>query len=77
MIEHRKVTAFVPADLLTLAQANSGVSLTETLRLALEDYNRAAWYRKTLELAGKVKIDIDLNELREDREFDANGDVIR
>jgi hypothetical protein len=76
MSEMRKITAFLPAELLATAQANSGVGLTETLRKALEDFNHSAWCRRMLELEGKVKIDVDLEELREDREFDAQGNVI-
>jgi hypothetical protein len=38
---------------------------------ALEAFNRAAWDRKMLELEGKVAIDVDA--LREDREFDEHG----
>ncbi|HZK99814.1 MAG TPA: hypothetical protein VFC47_07925 [Caulobacteraceae bacterium] len=72
----RKITAFLPADVLTLAQANSGTGITETLRAALEAFNHAAWYRKMLELEGKVTIDIDLDALREDRDFDEFGNVI-
>ena len=42
----------------------------------MEELNRAAWYKKMLELEGKVQIDIDLEALREDREFDEFGKVI-
>lgn len=75
MSELRKITAFIPAEVLTQAQGNSGAGLTETLRLALEAYNHAAWYRRALELEGKVKFEIDLDALREDREFDQDGNV--
>jgi hypothetical protein len=74
MSETRKITAFLPAKLRADAQAIVGV--TETLRAALEAFNRAAWYRKMLELEGKVAIDIDLDALREDGEFDEHGAVI-
>jgi hypothetical protein len=76
MSEMRKITAFLPADLLASAQANAGAGVTETLRTALEEFNRRAWYRKMLELEGKVTLDIDLEALREDREFDEFGNVI-
>ncbi|MDB5483992.1 MAG: hypothetical protein JWO83_5045 [Caulobacteraceae bacterium] len=76
MSEIRKVTAFLPAKLLADAQVIAGAGVTETLRAALEAFNRAAWYRKMLELEGKVAIDIDLDALREDREFDEHGAVI-
>ena len=67
---HRKVTAFLPAKLLADAQVIAGAGVTETLRAALEAFNRAAWYRRMLELAGKVAIELDLDALREDRKFD-------
>jgi len=76
MSEMRKITAFLPAELLAHAQTNTGAGVTETLRAALEAFNRAAWYRRMLELEGKVTIDIDLDALREDREFDEFGNVI-
>jgi len=52
------------------AQVIAGAGVTETLRAALEAFNRAAWYRRMLELAGKVAIELDLDALREDRKFD-------
>ena len=76
MGDMRKITAFLPAELLVRAQAHTGSGVTETLRVALEELNRAAWYKKMLELEGKVQIDIDLEALREDREFDEFGQVI-
>lgn len=76
MSEMRKITAFIPADLLAHAQGHTGVGVTETLRVALEALNHAAWCRRMLELEGKVTIDIDLEALREDREFDEFGNVI-
>ena len=76
MSEVRKITAFLPADLLLHAQANTGAGVTETLRVALETLNRAAWSRKMLGLDGKVTGDIDLDALREDREFDGSGNIV-
>ena len=40
----RKITAFLPTRLIADAQANSGEGLTQTLKLALERYNRSLWY---------------------------------
>jgi hypothetical protein len=77
MSEVRKITAFVPADLLASAQAYTGQGVTETIRLALERLAHHAWSQKMLSLRGKVHLDIDLDELRQDREFDAHGNVIR
>jgi hypothetical protein len=77
MNDMRKITAVLPTELLARAQANTGEGLAETLRIALERLNHAEWCRKMLELRGKIRIDIDLDELREDREFDEYGNVIR
>jgi hypothetical protein len=76
MSEMKKVTAFLPSDVLATAQANTGEGVTETLRIALEKLNHAAWCKRMLALRGKVKFDIDLEELRADREFDEHGNVI-
>ena len=71
----RKITAFLPTRLIADAQANSGEGLTQTLKLALERYNRSLWYERLLAARGKFKLDIDLDALREDREFDEHGNV--
>jgi hypothetical protein len=77
MSEMRKITAFVPADLLASAQAYTGEGVTETLRQALETLAHQAFYDQLRALKGKVKFDdFDLDELRRDREFDAHGNVI-
>ena len=76
MTEMRKITAFIPAELLSNAQSHTGLGVTETLRIALERFSHAEWCRKLLELEGKIKLDIDLEELRKDREFDEHGNVI-
>lgn len=75
MTEMRKITAFVPAKLLESAQAYTGEGVTETLRQALEKLSHQAFYERLKALKGKVKFDIDLDELREDREFDEHGNV--
>jgi len=75
MSEMRKITAFVPADLLASAQAYTGEGVTETLRQALEKLAHQAFYDRLRALKGKVKFDISLDELREDREFDEHGNV--
>ena len=77
MTEMRKITAFVPAELLAAAQAHTGEGVTETLRLALEKLARQAFYDELKALKGKVSFDdFDLEELRRDREFDEHGNVI-
>jgi hypothetical protein len=77
MSEMRKITAFVPAELLASAQAYTGEGVTETLRQGLEKLAHQAFYDRLRALKGKVKFDdFDLAELRRDREFDAHGNVI-
>jgi hypothetical protein len=77
MSEMRKITAFVPAEMLAAAQAYTGEGVTETLRIALEKLARQSFYEKLKALKGKVRFDdFDLDELRRDREFDAHGNVI-
>jgi len=76
MSDMRKITAFIPAALLETAQANTGEGVSETLRIALEKLNYAAWCKRMLELRGKVKFEWNLDELSEDREFDEHGNVI-
>jgi hypothetical protein len=77
MSELKKITAFVPADLLASAQAYTGQGVTETIRMALERLAHAEWSQQLAALRGKVRLDIDLDEMRQDREFDDHGDIIR
>jgi hypothetical protein len=76
MSDMRKITAVIPADLLSAAQANTGEGVAETLKIALERLNHAEWCKQMMALRGKIQLDIDLDELREDREFDEHGNVI-
>ena len=64
MSEMRKITAFLPAQLVESAMETSGAGLTETLRQALRDYNHHAASQKLLAMRGKVKFDSDWRELR-------------
>jgi hypothetical protein len=77
MSEMRKVTAFLPANLLETAQAATGAGVTETLRKSLEEMVRRDAYRQLRALRGKVSFDdFNLEALRRDREFDEHGNVI-
>jgi hypothetical protein len=77
MSEMRKITAFLPANLLETAQAATGAGVTETLRKSLEEMVRRDAYRQLRALRGKVNFDdFNLEELRRDREFDEHGNVI-
>ena len=77
MSEMRKITAFLPAELLEKAQAQTGAGVTETLRQSLVEMLRRDAYRRLRALKGKVSFDdFELEELRRDREFDERGNVI-
>ena len=77
MSEMRKITVFVPAELVAKAQAVTGAGVTETLRRSLEEMLRRDAYRQLRALRGKVNFDdFDLAELRRDRELDDRGNVI-
>jgi hypothetical protein len=67
MKKHKKITVLVRADLLAAAQSETGAGITETVRLGLERLRRAYAYRQLRELRGKVKFDLPLREIREDR----------
>jgi hypothetical protein len=75
MTEMRKITAFEPTKTLAAAQAYTGEGVTETLRVALEKLARQSFFDRLRALKGKVKFDIGLVALREDRASDAQGDV--
>jgi hypothetical protein len=80
MGEMRKITAFLPTRLVDSAMKNSGAGVTETLRQALADYNHRAACQNLLALRGKfpgLAEEMNLAELREDRELDKHGNVIR
>ena len=77
MSEMRKITAFLPAELVAQAQAQTGAGVTETLKRGLEEMVRREAYRRLRALRGKVNFDdFDLDELRRDREFDEHGNVV-
>ncbi len=76
MTEMRKITAFVPAKLLQSAQEHTKKGIAETLRIALEKMAHEEFYQGMMALRGKLKLDIDLEQLRKDREFDEHGNVI-
>ena len=77
MTEMKKITAFVPASLLASAQEETGEGISETLRIGLQKLALQRFYRGMRELRGKVQIDIDIDALREDKEYDGSGNVIR
>ncbi len=63
----KKVTVNIPSALLARAQKATGTGITPTIRQGLELAAAGQAYRSLRGLRGKLKIDIDLSALREDR----------
>lgn len=63
----QKITLHVPEDLLKRAQKSTGQGITETVRQGLRLVAARDAYRKLRDLRGKVKVDVDVETLREDR----------
>jgi len=64
----RKVTVMLPKDLVDRATKASGKGLTPTLRQGLESILVANAYRRLRARRGKVRLSINVDELREDRD---------
>ena len=63
----RKITVEVPEDLLDRAVEASGEGITATVRRGLELVAAGRAYEALRSLRGKVRLNIDLESLREDR----------
>ena len=63
----KKITVDVDEDTLKSAQANTGESISETVRLALKLLAAAGAFELALELRGKVKFSKTWRELKDDR----------
>ena len=69
-MEHlRKITVQVPKRDLEMAQAYTGEGITETVRAGLKKLASIKAQQELLKLRGTFKFTIDLDELREDREW--------
>jgi len=66
-METQKVTAHLPAELLRRAQEMTGKGITETLKRGLEELTTTEAYRRLRALRGRVRLAIDLEELRRDK----------
>ena len=66
--ETQKITANLPAALLKSAMQSTGLGITETLRLGLEEIARKQAYQEFAKLRGKVKFIKTWQELKADRE---------
>jgi len=63
-----KITVEVSSDVLKRAQKVSGVGVTGTVRQALEQLAKQAWYEQIRALRGKVHFTESLESIREDRD---------
>jgi hypothetical protein len=63
----QKVTVNIPADLLSRAQNSTHKGITETIRRGLELVAAQQAYVGLRSRRGKMKIQLDLTELRADR----------
>ena len=64
----KKITVYVPAQLLRKAQKASGADITETVRKGLTLLAASAAYEELRGLRGKLRLSLDLKSLREDRQ---------
>lgn len=65
----RKITVQVPEHDLELAQQFTGEGVTETVRKALKRLAQIQAQQEARKLRGTFKFTIDLDQLREDREW--------
>lgn len=68
MKTRRKITLMLPEELIRKAQKQTRKNLTATIRQALQILAMGEAYETLLKWKGKVKLDIDLAELRKDRD---------
>lgn len=66
-VRMRKVTVAVPASLLKRAMAATGNGITATIRQGLEAVTASRAYEYFRTRRGKLKLDLDVDALREDR----------
>lgn len=67
MLAERKITVYVPEDLLQRAQKSSRQGITETVRQGLRLVAAGDTFRRLSAMRGSVKFSVDLRRLREDR----------
>lgn len=65
MATRRRITANLPADLLSDAMEVTGKGVTDTLVAGLDLVRRTRAYRTAMALRGKISLKIDLDRSRE------------
>ena len=60
----KKITANLPAKLLQRAQSTTGLGITETLVVALEELERSRKRSALRALRGKIRFELDLEKTR-------------
>jgi hypothetical protein len=68
MATAKKITVIVPDELVRRAKRATGLGLAPTVRRGLELVAARGTYSALQKLRGKVKLSIDLDRLREDRD---------
>jgi hypothetical protein len=63
----KKVTVYLPTDLLERALASTDGNITETIRKGLELMAASQAYDSLRKLRGRVSLSLDITKLREDR----------
>jgi hypothetical protein len=67
MAHLKKVTVLLPEDLLRRARQASKEGIAPTIRKGLELVAAGKVYEEVRKLRGKLKLNLDLEQLREDR----------
>ncbi len=65
----QKITVHVSRDLLARAQEVSKAGISDTVRKGLELLSAKQAYAELRKMRGKLKISLDLDELRKDRKW--------
>ena len=63
----KKITVYIPENLLKRAHTATGLGITPTIRQGLQLVAAGRAYGKLRQLKGKVRLSLDLKALRKDR----------
>ncbi|MFZ0428982.1 MAG: hypothetical protein WAO20_12765 [Acidobacteriota bacterium] len=64
----KKITVHVPEELLRKARKQTGQGISATVRQGLKLVAAGQTFQRLRELRGKVTLNVDMDELREDRQ---------